>query len=276
MGDLSWARRTGNQSMLPATLESVSPDLTIGHFVLLAVVGALAAAVNTVAGGGSLISFPVLIALGVPPIVANATNTFALTLGGVTGALGYMPSLRLSSQRLAVLVPIALFGGFVGACLLLQTNEQVFKLLVPVLLLAATILLALRDVPLSRFVKAAPQHAVQGGMAAIFAISVYGGYFGACMGIVFLAALNMFIPGDLHNHNAIKNWLQCVVNVIAAAVFLTQGMVLILPGLALMAGGVVGGYVSAALSQKLNPKVLRMAIVAYSAVATIWFIAKAF
>jgi uncharacterized membrane protein YfcA len=117
---------------------------------------------------------------------------------------------------------------------------------------------------------------VQGGMAAIFAISVYGGYFGACMGIVFLAALNMFIPGDLHNHNAIKNWLQCVVNVIAAAVFLTQGMVLILPGLALMAGGVVGGYVSAALSQKLNPKVLRMAIVAYSAVATIWFIAKAF
>ena len=262
--------------MLPATLESVSPDLTIGHFVLLAVVGALAAAVNTVAGGGSLISFPVLIALGVPPIVANATNTFALTLGGITGALGYLPSLRLSAQRLAVLVPIALFGGFVGACLLLHTNEQVFRLLVPVLLLAATILLALRDVPLSRFVKAAPQHAVQGGMAAIFAISVYGGYFGACMGIVFLAALNLFIPGDLHNHNAIKNWLQCVVNVIAAAVFLTQGMVLILPGLALMAGGVVGGYVSAALSQKLNPKVLRRAIVAYSAVATIWFIAKAF
>lgn len=276
MGDLLWARRTGNQSMLPATLESVSPDLTIGHFVLLVVVGALAAAVNTVAGGGSLISFPVLIALGVPPIVANATNTFALTLGGVTGALGYLPSLRLSSRRLAVLVPIALFGGFAGAWLLLHTNEQVFKLLVPVLLLAATVLLALRDVPLSRFVKAAPQHAVQGGMAAIFAISVYGGYFGACMGIVFLAALNLFIPGDLHNHNAIKNWLQCVVNVIAAAVFLTQGMVLILPGLALMAGGVVGGYVSAALSQKLNPKVLRMAIVAYSAVATIWFIAKAF
>ena len=262
--------------MLTASLESVSPDLAIGHFVLLVVVGALAAAVNTVAGGGSLISFPVLIALGVPPIVANATNTFALTLGGVTGALGYLPSLRLSAQRLAVLVPIALFGGFAGACLLLHTNEQVFKLLVPVLLLAATILLALRDVQLSRFVKAAPLHAAQGGMAAIFAISVYGGYFGACMGIVFLAALNMFIPGDLHNHNAIKNWLQCVVNVIAAAVFLTQGMVLILPGLALMAGGVVGGYVSAALSQKLNPKVLRMAIVAYSAVATIWFIAKAF
>jgi uncharacterized membrane protein YfcA len=266
--------------MLPTTLESVSPDLAIGHFVLLFVAGALAAAVNTVAGGGSLISFPVLIAMGVPPIVANATNTFALTLGGITGALGYLPSLRLSSLRLAVLVkcmvPIALFGGFVGACLLLHTNEQVFRLLVPVLLLAATVLLALRSARPSRSVTAAPLYAAQGGMAAIFAISVYGGYFGACMGIVFLAALNMFIPGDVHNHNAIKNWLQCVVNVIAAAVFLTQGMVLILPGLALMAGGVVGGYVSATLSQKLNPKVLRMAIVAYSAVATIWFIAKAF
>jgi uncharacterized membrane protein YfcA len=186
-----------------------------------------------------------------------------------------MPSLRLSAQRLAVLVPIALFGGFVGAWLLLHTNEQVFRLLVPILLLAATILLALRSARPSQSAKAAPLHAVQ-GMAAIFAISIYGGYFGACMGIVFLAALNMFIPGDVHNHNAIKNWLQCVVNVIAAAVFLMQGMVLILPGLALMAGGVVGGYVSATLSQKLNPKVLRMAIVAYSAVATIWFIAKAF
>ena len=244
----------------------MSPDLTIGHFVLLFAVGALAAAVNTVA---------VLIALGVPPIVANATNTFALTLGGITGAVGYMPSLRLSAQRLAVLVPIALFGGFVGAWLLLRTNEQVFRLLVPILLLAATILLALRSARPSPSVKAAPLHAAQ-GMVAIFAISVYGGYFGACMGIVFLAALNMFIPGDVHNHNAIKNWLQCVVNVIAAAVFLTQGMVLILPGLALMAGGVVGGYVSATLSQKLNPKVLRMGIVAYSAVATIWFITKAF
>jgi uncharacterized membrane protein YfcA len=119
--------------MLPAALESMSPDLSIGHFVLLLAVGALAAAVNTVAGGGSLISFPVLIALGVPPIVANATNTFALTLGGITGAVGYMPSLRLSAQRLAVLIPIALFGGFVGAWLLLHTNEQVFRLLVPIL-----------------------------------------------------------------------------------------------------------------------------------------------
>lgn len=260
--------------MFSASLESMSPDLAIGHFVLLFAVGALAAAVNTIAGGGSLISFPVLIALGVPPIVANATNTFALTLGGITGAVGYMPSLRLSARRLAVLVPIALFGGFVGAWLLLHTNEQVFRLLVPILLLAATILLALRSARHSQSVKV-PLNAAQ-GMVAIFAISVYGGYFGACMGIVFLAALNMFIPGDVHNHNAIKNWLQCVVNVIAASVFLTQGMVLILPGLALMAGGVVGGYVSATLSQKLNPNILRIAIVAYSTLATIWFIAKAF
>jgi uncharacterized membrane protein YfcA len=216
-----------------------------------------------------------MMALGLPLIVANATNTFALTLGGIAGALGYLPSLRLSSQRLAVLVPIVLFGGFVGACLLLYTNERAFRLLVPLLLLTATILLAVRDVRPSRSVKAAPLHAAQGGVAALFAISVYGGYFGACMGIVFLAALKIFIPGDLPAHNAIKNWLQCLVNVNAAAVFVTRGMVLILPGLALMAGEVVGGHVSAALSQNLNPNVMRIAIVAYSAVATIWFVAKA-
>jgi len=261
--------------MLPATLTSTSPELIIGHFVLLVGVGALATAINTVAGGGSLISFPVLVALGIPSIAANATNAFALTLGGIAGAVGYMRSLRGSSYRLVVLLPAALFGGIAGAWLLLQTTERVFDMLVPALILAATILLALPAMKRPAAARIALRNAPATGLAAIFAISVYGGYFGAGMGIAFLAVLQMFTPGDLHNHNALKNWLQCLVNVVAASAFLMQGTVLILPGIALMIGGVMGGYAAAILSQRIDPKVLRSGIVGYGALATICFLVKA-
>src|SRR5262249_17795907 len=129
--------------MLSATLTSASPELILAHFVLLVGVGALATAINTVAGGGSLISFPVLVALGVPSIAAKPTNACALTLGGIGGALGYLRALRASSYRLVVLLPVALCGGVAGAWLLLRTTERVFDMLVPALILAATILLAL-------------------------------------------------------------------------------------------------------------------------------------
>jgi uncharacterized membrane protein YfcA len=261
--------------MLPTTLASASPELVIGHFVLLVAVGALATAINTVAGGGSLISFPVLVALGIPSIAANATNAFALTLGGIAGAFGYLRSLRGTSYRLVVLLPVALCGGLAGAWLLLRTTERVFDMLVPALILAATILLALPGMRGAGAAKIVMRNAPLTGIAAIFAISIYGGYFGAGMGIAFLAILQMFVPGNLHNHNALKNWLQCLVNVVAASEFLMQGTVLILPGIALMIGGIVGGYAAAILSQRIDPKVLRSGIVGYGALATICFFVKA-
>jgi uncharacterized membrane protein YfcA len=261
--------------MLSATLASSPPEFFVGHFVLLVGVGALATAINTVAGGGSLISFPVLVALGVPSIAANATNAFALTLGGVAGAFGYLRSLRGASYRLVILLPVALCGGVAGAWLLLRTTERIFDMLVPALILAATILLAVPGIRRSGAAKITVRNAPLTGLAAIFAISVYGGYFGAGMGIAFLAILQLFAPGDLHNHNALKNWLQCLVNVVAASAFLVQGTVLILPGIALMIGGIVGGYAAAILSQRVDPKVLRSGIVGYGALATICFFVKA-
>jgi uncharacterized protein len=255
---------------------SASPGYAVSQFALLMVVGALATAVNTVAGGGSLISFPVLVALGIPSVVANATNAFALTLGGVAGAVGYMRSLRATFRGLAVLLPFALFGAITGAWLLLQTTERAFNLLVPVLILAGTVLLAVRGIKPYQITNATSPATRRAGVAAIFAISVYGGYFGAGMGIAFLAVLDLFAPGDLHNHNAMKNWLQCLVNVVAATAFVMHGTVLILPGIALMAGGVAGGYASGILSQKLDPKFLRTGIVCYGSLATIVFIVRAF
>jgi uncharacterized protein len=262
--------------MLQTTLVSASPGYAVSQFALLMVVGALATAVNTVAGGGSLISFPVLVALGIPSVVANATNAFALTLGGVAGAVGYMRSLRATFRALAVLLPFALFGAITGAWLLLQTTERVFNLLVPVLILAGTVLLALRGIKPCQITNATSPTTQRAGVAAIFAISVYGGYFGAGMGIAFLAILELFVPGDLHNHNAMKNWLQCLVNVVAATQFVVHGTVLILPGIALMAGGLAGGYASGILSQKLDPTILRTGIVCYGSLATIIFIIRVF
>jgi len=259
--------------MLP--LDSVSTLTAIGELTLLVAAGALASAVNTVAGGGSLISFPALVALGVPSVVANATNAFALTLGGVAGAAGYSHQLRLFRGKLALLLTVALFGAITGGWLLLQTSERVFNLLVPLLILIATALLALRGIKPWRAPNAAFPSA-PAGLFAIFAISVYGGYFGAGMGIAFLAILDVFAPGDLHVHNAVKNWLQCLVNVVAATEFVLQGSVLIVPGIALMVGGVVGGYASAILGQKLDPKILRAGIVGYGLLATITFLLKAY
>jgi uncharacterized membrane protein YfcA len=262
--------------MLTATLASASTTLAMVQFALLVGVGAVATAVNTIAGGGSLISFPVLIALGIPSVVANATNAFALTLGGIAGAAGYIRSLRGSSRLLAAFLPVAFFGATTGGWLLLQTTERVFNLLVPALIFAATILLALRGLKPWQIAKAASPAIEPAGLFAIFAISVYGGYFGAGMGIAFLAVLDLFAPGDLHNHNAMKNWLQCLVNVVAATEFVVQGTVLILPGIALMVGGVAGGYASAILSQKLDPKLLRAGIVGYGTLAAIAFMVRAF
>jgi uncharacterized protein len=256
-------------------LDSVSTTWAIAELTFLFAAGALASAVNTVAGGGSLISFPALVALGVPSVVANATNAFALTLGGVAGAAGYSHPLRFFRGRLTLLLTVALFGAITGGWLLLQTSERVFNLLVPLLILVATALLALRGIKPWRTPKAASASA-PAGLAAIFTISVYGGYFGAGMGIAFLAILDVFAPGDLHVHNAVKNWLQCLVNVVAATEFALQGTVLIVPGIALMIGGVVGGYASAILGQKLNPGLLRAGIVGYGLLASVAFLIKAF
>lgn len=263
---------------MPSTiLPLAAPEFAPEHLLLLVGVGALAAALNTLAGGGSLVSFPVLVALGVPPVAANATNAFALTVGGISGALGFVGALGRTGHHLARLAAPTLVGAVAGAWLLLHTSERLFDVVVPALLLIATALIALRDVLGGRPDRGT---AVQRGTARaapllVFAASVYGGYFGAGMGIVFLAILGWFMPGDLHQHNAVKNWLQCLINVVAAGVFFAQGVVLVAPALALMAGGVVGGYASATLSQRVDPGRLRRAVTIYGAAMTLWFVGRA-
>ena len=262
---------------LALTPQLTSSDLAFPSLLLLVGAGALATAVNTLAGGGSLITFPLLVFLGVPPVAANATNAFALTLGGVSGALGFRRLLPRIGHPLALFAGPARAGAGGGAGLLLPTPERTSPASAPLLLDAATGRRAARGLLRSRLTTPPTDRhgAVLVGTMAIFAVSTYGGYFGAGMGIVFLAVLDLIVPGDLHDHNAIKNWLQCLVNVVAAVIFLAEGSVLVLPGAALMLGGVFGGYASAALSRRLDQAVLRRGVVGYGAVMAGWFLVKA-
>jgi Sulfite exporter TauE/SafE len=163
--------------------------LSAWHLLALSAAGLVATALNTLAGGGSLISFPLLIMLGIPPIAANATNAFALTLGGVSGALSSTSSLPRIRQHLKRFALPAFVGALAGAWLLLSTSQALFNLVVPLLLLVATMLLGLRSVLTKRrHIMTDTAHA----LAPLCVIAVYGGYFGAGMGIVFLAVLDWF------------------------------------------------------------------------------------
>ncbi len=239
---------------------------------ILAAAGLVAASINAFAGGGSLISFPTLMGLGMPSIPANATNSVALWTGNLTSALSFLPYLSKTKSQLRLLLPPTLLGALGGAVLLVATPESAFKVLVPVLILIATLLLAFQKRIKAKVESGTLRTTPLTGALIQFAVSIYGGYFGAGMGIMMLAAMSLFIKGDLHELNALKNWLTVVVNLASTVVFVSKGLVQFLPAAAMMSGALVGGYLGAKLSQKVNVEVLRKCIVAYGFVMTIWFV----
>lgn len=239
--------------------------------LLLFVAGAIASGVNSIAGGGSLISFPTLIGLGVPQLPANATNAVALWPGSFAGALGFLNQLKdVRSHLIRLLIPTTL-GSIAGAILLVNTPEQAFRIAVPILILFATFLLAFQP-HIRRWSRQhwMPHHE---GYALVlqFFVAVYGGYFGAGMGIMMLAVFGLFIPGTIHELNAVKTWLALLINILASGMFLWQGLVRLEPALWLTLGSIVGGYLAARWSQKVESEVLRKAIVVLGFAMTAWF-----
>lgn len=239
--------------------------------VFLVLTGALASAVNAVAGGGSLLSFPALIALGVPPLSANATNSLALWPGSLASTLGFA-NYWASVRRLFLwmLLPSAL-GAAIGGFLLVNTSDRLFSLIVPILLLLASILLAFQP----RLRNAIAVRKIHMPLAAAlflqFLVSVYGGYFGAGMGILMLAVFGFVSKGSIHELNAMKTPLGLVINFVASIVFLGKGVIVFVPCAALMLGAIGGGYLAAKYSQRVNADRLRKWIVVYGIAMTIWF-----
>ena len=221
----------------------------------------VAGAVNSVAGGGTLLTFPALVWVGVPALTANATNTVALWPGAVGSVWGYRRELLATDRRVFALVVPSLLGGLAGAVLLHVTPPSVFERLVPWLILFATCIFLFQEPIQKRFdlrdAHEARSHWLSWTMLFQFAVGVYGGYFGAGIGILMLAALSLIGHTDIHQMNGVKCLLAGAVNGIAALYFSLAGLV-VWPYALLMAGGaILGGIVGSGLARRVGRTAVR-------------------
>src|SRR5712692_5116060 len=225
-----------------------------------------AGVVNAIAGGGTLISFPTLVWLGRNPILANATNAAALWPGSFAGMVGFRRDLATLPRWLFLLTIPSLIGGGVGAMLLLHTSTRTFNALVPWLIFGATMLLAFQEA-ITRRVR------LHGNATFVFVfqflVSVYGGYFGAGMGILMLAALGLIGLTDLHQMNGLKNLLAICINGIAAIWFAVSGAIIWRDAIIMAAGAIAGGYFGARMARRLGRKFVRVAVVVIGLVMTV-------
>lgn len=247
--------------------------MTILTWIAVFGVAFIAGMINSVAGGGTLLTFPSLVWLGQTPIVANATSTAALWPGSLGGMWGYRRELRQARSQLYLLIVPSIVGGIVGALLLQQTPPGVFAKLVPFLILFATILFTLQAT-VQRWLRV-HQHQHQGarwlaGAAAFqLLVAVYGGYFGAGIGILMLAALSLLGLTDIHEMNGLKNLFALCINVVATAYFIAAGLVELPVAATMAVGAVSGGYGGAGLARKLGPNVVRRTVIAIGFAMTI-------
>jgi hypothetical protein len=240
--------------------------------VVLFIVGAVASGINAVAGGGSLISFPTLtgVSLGglhlgyhLPMREANATNSAGLWPGSLSGAFGFWNLLPKTAKYLKTLWFPTVAGSLCGALLLIRTQERVFGKVVPGLILLATLLLAFQP-QIKAWASHRQKHIThQTAFVLQFFVSLYGGYFGAGMGIMMLAVFTIYMEGTIHELNAVKSWLAVFINFVCSAIFLFGGMILLWPFVALTIGALIGGYYAAKYSQGIDPNKLRIAIACY-------------
>ena len=234
---------------------------------------------NAVAGGGTLITFPTLVAVGVPAVSANVTNTVALSPGYLGGTYAQREDLRGQGSRLRLLVPAAVVGGLVGGALLLSTGEELFRDLVPFLIIGASVLLAFQDRIRARVTRhlaeragADPGHAWV--VVPAFAASVYGGYFGAGLGVILLAVLGLVLEDSLTRINALKQALSFCVNVTAAVFFMFSGKVVWSAALVMAFGALIGGSLGGRLAGRMRAEVLRRVVVAIGLVVGIVYLVR--
>ncbi len=248
-------------------------ELELVQYVFLAGAAFVAGAINAVAGGGSLISFPALVAAGYPAKVANITNTVALWPGYIGGSISYAGQLSGQRRRVLVLSAPSIIGAIVGSAILLYTPASSFEAIVPFLILFAAGLMAVQ-VRLGAWVAAhRPARAdadvnieVLGGT---FILGVYGAYFGAGLGILTLAVLGILLPDDLHRSNALKGLLSAIINAAAVVYFAFFGPVEWIPALVMAGAALAGGYYGVGVARKFSPRVLRMTIITYAVVVAV-------
>jgi uncharacterized membrane protein YfcA len=233
--------------------------------VVVAAAAFAAGLINSIAGGGTLVSFPALLWIGRDPILANATSTVALWPASLAGAYGFRRELKGGARHFVLFGVPSLVGGVLGALLLINTRSETFARLVPFLILFATLLLAAQE-PISRRLGreegAKPTRAWWAGAIVFqFFVGVYGGYFGAGIGILMLAALGLLGFSDIHRMNALKNLLAICINGVAALCFIASGKVLWADVLLMTFAAIAGGYTGARLAYRLGRRFVRIAVI---------------
>jgi uncharacterized protein len=237
-------------------------------FVLVAGVGA--GTINAVVGSGTLMTFPALLAVGIPPVVANVSNTVGLSPGTAAGALGYRRELTGQRARVLRLLPASLLGGIVGAVLLLKLPDSAFHAVVPGLILLGCALVILQPWLSQRINLPAGGHRGAWWLVpSVFATGVYGGYFGAAQGVLLMAILGIGLDSNLQRMNGIKNILATVVNSVAAVLFIIVAHVDWLAALLIAVGSTIGGFLGARFGRKLPQVVLRGLIVGIGVIAVV-------
>lgn len=249
----------------------------MGAVVLAAV---WAGGINTVVGSGTLVTFPTLLVLGVPPLTANISNSVGLVAGGISGTVGYLPEMKGLGRKVAQLVPMSVLGSVIGALLLLVLPAEAFSAVVPVLI-AVGIVLVVFGPRLSAWAKS---HHHEGGrvpvwhvvalMAGVLLAGVYGGYFGAAQGVILIGLLSALSTERLQALNGLKNVLGTIVNAVASLVFIVVEPDLVdwrIAGLVAV-GAIVGGVLGARFGRRLAPNVLRVVIVVVGIVGLVKFV----
>jgi len=246
--------------------------------VAILLAGVAAGTINTVVGSGTLITFPTLLAFGIPPVTANVSNTVGLVPGSISGAIGYRRELVGQRSRVLRLSVASLVGGLVGAVLLLVLPDDAFAAIVPVLILLGCVLVVLQP-RISAWVAA--RHDAAGGLPhhgawwvwpGVLLTGVYGGYFGAAQGVLLMAVLGIGVDESLQRLNAVKNVLAAIVNGIAGLLFIAVADVDWRVVALIAVGSVVGAQVGATVGRRLPGGVLRVVIVVVGVVALVSFL----
>lgn len=229
--------------------------------LLLLLIGFIGGVLNAVAGGSSLITFPALMVVGLPPVVANATNFMGLIASNAAALPAYRHELRELVPKIIPLIGLACIGGLVGALLLLVSDPSVFIALIPFLILFATLMFAFGDQMRAWLDKLLAGRAL--GLIILFFAAVYGGYFGAGLGIILLAVVQLFGFHDYNQANAIKNLLGTLFSVISIVIFGFGGLINWPYAAVMVVGSTIGGYSGGILAKRFDNSTLRKALIIY-------------
>lgn len=245
--------------------------------LLLFTAGLLGGTLNSIAGGGTFITFPALLMAGVPPISANATNTFAVSAGYISGTWALRQELSAYKSALPRIILISLAGGLTGAWLLLQTPEQLFEQAIPWLLLFATLLFIYGERINSFFARLDMKHRHAGvigkwlSILILLSVSTYGGFFNAGLGIVILSYLSLAGYSNINAMNGIKLLISSVVSLIAVVIFMLDDVIAWYEGGVVLLGSLAGGYLAAHYSRKLSQIHVRILVIMISVLITMYY-----